>query len=115
MADEPRDQSHIIERREADGVVVTRHQSASDRFDPGGRGFVGQPGYVGGSSTQENGGSCWQNAFVEKGKRSETSVLDQRYLAATPKAPGKRRKVISKDKVLQRIAYLDGIGRTPRR
>ncbi|MHC2576445.1 hypothetical protein ACVMHR_001184 [Bradyrhizobium diazoefficiens] len=113
MSDEPRAQSHIVERHDADGVVTTRHQSARDRFDPGGRGYVGSAGYVGGSSTQENGGTVWQNEFVEKGKRTETSVLTQRYNAATPKPPGKRRKGISSKKVLQCIAYLDGIGKTP--
>ncbi|QOZ66340.1 MULTISPECIES: hypothetical protein [Bradyrhizobium] len=113
MADEPRAQSHIVERHDADGVVTTRHQSARDRFDPGGRGYVGSAGYVGGSSTQENGGTCWQDEYVEKGKRSDASVMDQRYLEMTPKAPGKRRKGISDKKTIQRIQYLDGIGKAP--
>jgi hypothetical protein len=113
MADEPRAQSHIIVDNDADGVVFNRHQSADDRFDVGGRGYVGEPGWVGGSSTQENGGTCWQGEYVEKGKRSATSVMTQRYLAITPKAPGKRRKGISKKKVIQRIQYLDRIGKTP--
>ncbi|WP_156526822.1 hypothetical protein [Bradyrhizobium sp.] len=115
MADEPRAQSHVVTSRcDADGVVITRHQSASDRFDKHGRGYLGEAGYVGGSSTQENGGTCWQGAFVEKGKRSATSVMTQRYLAATHKGPGKHRKGITNKKVLQRIQYLDGIGKTPK-
>ncbi|MCS3893307.1 hypothetical protein M2171_002440 [Bradyrhizobium japonicum USDA 38] len=113
MADQPRAQSHIIAGHDADGVVVMRHQSASDRFDLEGRGFVSEPGWVGGSSTQDNGGTCYQDRYVEKGKRSAGNFLDQRYLAATAKAPGKRRKGISNKKVIQRIAYLDGIGKTP--
>ena len=113
MADEPRAQSHVVERHDADGVVVTRHQSAGDRFDKGGRGYVGEAGWVGGSSTQENGGTCWQGEVVEHGKRSSKSVMTQRYLALTPKAPNKRRKGISDKKVIQRIRYLDGIGKTP--
>jgi hypothetical protein len=111
MADEPRAQSHIIIGHDKDGVVVTRHQSARDRFD--GRGFVGEAGWVGGSSTQPNGGTCYQDEYIEKGKRSETSVITQRYLAATSKAPGKRRKGISKKSTIQRILYLDGAGKTP--
>lgn len=111
MAEEPRAQSHIVEGHGSDGVVVTRHQSATDRFE--GRGFVSEPGWVGGSSTQENGGTCRQDAYVENGKRSADSVMTQRVIAATPKAPGKRRKGISNKKVIQRIAYLEGIGKTP--
>jgi hypothetical protein len=103
MADEPRAQSHIIASHDADGVVVTRHQSATDRF--GGRGFVSEPCWVGGSSTQENGGTCSQDAYVEKGKRSAGSVTTQRIIAATSKSAGKRRKGISK-KTIQRISYL---------
>lgn len=114
MADESRDQSHVLTRHDSDRVVITRHQSASDRFDEHGRGYVGEAGYVGGSSTQENGGTCWQGEFVEKGKRSSTSVMTQRYLGITARAPGKRRKGISSKKVVQRIQYLDGIGKTPK-
>lgn len=113
MADQPILPSHVVEAHDQHGVVTLRHQSARDRFDEGGRGFVGAAGWVGGSSTQENGGSCWQDEYVEKGKRSEASVLDQRYLAMTPKPPGKRRKGISNKEVLQRIRYMDGIGKTP--
>jgi hypothetical protein len=114
MADELRAQSHVVTSHDAEGVVITRHQSASDRFDEHGRGYVGEAGWVGGSSTQENGGTCWQGNFAEKGKRSGTSVMTQRYLAATPKAAGKRRKGITKKDVVQRIQYLDGIGKTPK-
>lgn len=113
MADQFRAQSHVVVSHDQDGVVTLRHQSASDRFDKGGRGFVGAAGWVGGSSTQENGGTCWQDEYIEHGKRSEQSVFDQRYLAATPKPPGKRRKGITKKEILQRIQYLDGIGKTP--
>lgn len=113
IADEPRAQSHIIVGHDADGVVTARHRSASDRFDIGGRGFVSEPGWVGGSSTQENGSTCWQGEYVEKGKRSADSFLDQRYLAMTPKAPSKRRKGISDKEIIQRIVYLDGIGKSP--
>jgi hypothetical protein len=114
MADESRAHSHVIERHDVDGVVFARHQSASDRFDEGGRGYVGEAGYVGGSSTQENGGTCWQDEVVEHGKRSSQSVMTQRYLAATPKAPNKRRKGISNKVTIQRIRYLDGEGKSSR-
>jgi hypothetical protein len=114
MSEEPRAQSHITVGHDEDGVVKTGHQSASDRFDKHGRGFVAhEPAWVGGSSTQANGGTCYQGEFAEQGKRSARSVMTQRYLAATAKAPGKRRKGISNKKVIQRIRYLDDVGQTP--
>ncbi len=100
----------VIEGHDADGVVTLTHQSAYDRFEGGG--FRAGPGYYGGSSTQPDGGTCRQQGTHEVGKRSTKSVFTQRYLAATPKPPGKRRKGISDKSVIQRIVYLDGIGKT---
>ncbi|CUT13437.1 hypothetical protein BF49_4517 [Bradyrhizobium sp.] len=99
--------SHVREtgRVTRDGRVL-RHQSAADRFDLGGAGWQGEAGWVGGSSTQDNGGTCYQDARVEKGKRSATSVMVQRFLNNVAKAPGKRRKGISDKDVIQRIIYL---------
>jgi hypothetical protein len=90
-----------------DGGKVLRHQSASDRFDLDGTGFVAdEAGYFGGSSTQENGGTVFQQPFVEKGKRSSQSVMTQRFIYNVYKAPGKRRKGITDKDKIQRILYL---------
>ena len=92
----------------ADGGKVLRHQSASDRFDLNGTGFVAEEaGYFGGSSTQTNGGTCYQDRFVEKGgKRTSQSVMTQRFIANVYRAPGRRRKGITDKDKIQRILYL---------
>jgi hypothetical protein len=103
----------VVVWSDADRVVtapIRFFQSGDDRFSPHGRGYVyDAEGYVGGSSTQPNGGTCFQRAFVEKGKRSSKSAMTMRIVAATPKVGSRRRGIVDKD-VLQRIEDLDNRG-----
>ncbi len=90
-----------------DQTVPFRYiQSAKSRFDEDGEGYVFDvAAWVGGSSTQENGGTCFQRPFVEKLKRSAQSPMTMRIVAATPKVRTRRRGISDKAKI-QRIMYL---------
>lgn len=108
-------QSRVVLRTDASGkptvsVPVRFFMSGDERFSPHGRGYVyDADGYVGGSSTQPNGGTCYQHSFVEKGKRSSKSAMTMRIVAATPKVGSRRRGIVDKAK-LQRIEHLDTKG-----
>lgn len=108
-------QARVVLRRDSSGkpvvsVPVRFFQTGDDRFNPNGRGYVyDAEGYVGGSSTQRNGGTCYQRAFVEKGKRSAKSAMTMRIVAATPKVESRRRGIVDKTK-LQRIEHLETNG-----
>lgn len=94
-------------------VPIRFTQSASDRFDKEGRGFVADTsGYVGGSSAQRNGGTCFQKPFVEKGKRSAKSSNTMRIVTMVAKVKSRRRGITDKV-VLQRITHLSETGWSP--
>ncbi|MDO9439764.1 MAG: hypothetical protein Q7T73_02630, partial [Beijerinckiaceae bacterium] len=94
-------------------VPIRFTQSASDRFDKDGRGFVADTeGYFGGSSRQPNGGTCFQKPFVEKGKRSTTSVMTLRVVHMAAKVKSRRRG-ITDAAVIQRIVDLSETGMAP--
>lgn len=98
------------------GTAPLRYrQSASDRFDKDGRGYVfDASAWVGGKSNQENGGTCYQLPFVEKGKRSAKSSNVMRIVAATPKV-GSRRRGITDKKKLEAVKQLHDRGWTAKR
>jgi hypothetical protein len=86
-------------------------QSARDRFD--GRGYLfDKPAWIGGASTQPNGGTCYQESTHEKGKRSATSICTARVVAMVAKAPGKCRRGIADKTVIQRILHLEMGGKS---
>lgn len=90
-------------------------QSASDRFDKDGRGYVfDAEAWLGGTSLQTNGGTCYQLPFVEKGKRSAKSANVMRIVAATPKVSSRRRGITNKDK-LEAVKQLHDRGWTAKR
>jgi hypothetical protein len=94
-------------------VPIRFTQSANDRFDKNGRGFVADvAGYYGGSSRQIEGGTCFQRPFVEKGKRSTKSAMTMRVVAMVPKVKSRRRG-ITDPAVIKRIVDMSETGMAP--
>ncbi len=108
--DRVRDEPGLLRVKYRDDATVPIRfvQSAQARFDDVGYVFD-QAAWVGGTSTQANGGTCFQMPFVEKGKRSATSPMTMRIVAATPKVRTRRRGISDKGKI-QRIIYLSDRG-----
>jgi hypothetical protein len=99
-----------VKYRDDQTVPIRFAQSANARFD--GQGYVfDEAAWVGGSSTQANGGTCFQMPFAEKGKRSAASPMTMRIVAATPKVRTRRRGISDKA-VIQRIMYLADSGKS---
>jgi hypothetical protein len=104
--DRVRDEPGVLRVKYRDdySVPIRFVQSAKARFDEVGYVFD-EAAWVGGSSTQANGGTCYQLPFVEKGKRSAASPMTMRVVAAMPKVRTRRRGISDKAKI-QRIMYL---------
>jgi hypothetical protein len=95
-----------VNYRDDNTVPIRFVQSAKSRFDEDEIGYVfDEAAWVGGASTQNNGGTCFQLPFVEKGKRSSRSPMTMRIVAAAPKVRTRRRGISDKAKI-QRIMYL---------
>jgi hypothetical protein len=100
-----------VNYRDEQTVALRFVQDADDRFDLAGQGYVfDEAAWVGGSSTQANGGTCFQRPFAEKGKRSAASPMTMRVVAAIPKVRSRRRGISDKA-VIQRIMYLADSGK----
>jgi hypothetical protein len=100
-----------VNYRDDQTVPIRFVQSAKSRFDEDEVGYVfDEAAWIGGSSTQDNGGTCFQLPFTEKGKRSATSPMTMRIVAATPKVRTCRRGISDKA-VIQRIMYLADSGK----
>jgi hypothetical protein len=99
-----------VKYRDDKTVPIRFTQSAKARFDEVGYVFD-EAAWVGGSSTQANGGTCFQLPFAEKGKRSSSSPMTMRLVAAMPKVRTRRRGISDKV-VIQRIMYLADSGKS---